>query len=341
MTSPKRINLALQGGGSHGAFTWGVLDTLLADERIDIAAVSGTSAGAMNASILLQGWTESGRQGAIKALRAFWTEIGDMSVINPVQRTPLDRLAGNWNLDESPAAIWVDYMQRTFSLWQRNPLRLDPLRDIVKRHFNQDAVRACPGIKIFIAATNVETGKIRVFTRADISLDAVLASACLPNLQDAVMIDGVPYWDGAYRGNPPIWPFIYESDSLDVVLVEINPQFRKGVPKTNAEIADRLNEITFNGALIDEMRAIAFVRNLIDKGALTGPEATRFRPMMIHSIANEAALGELGAVSKSNVEPEFLDYLFRLGRQAAIDWLAANFDRVGVESTVDIATRFL
>ncbi len=341
MTSPKRINLALQGGGSHGAFTWGVLDTLLADERLDIAAVSGTSAGAMNAAIMLQGWSEGGRQGAIGSLRAFWTDIGALSAVSPVRRSPLDRLQGNWNLDDSPTAIWLDYMQRTFSLWQRNPLHLDPLRDIVKRHFNQDAVRACADIKLFVAATNVETGKVRIFTRADISLDALLASACLPNAQDAVIIDGVPYWDGGFRGNPAIWPFIYESDSRDVVLVELNPQFRKGVPRSNAQVADRLNEITFNSALIDEMRAIAFVCNLIDKGALSGPEATRFRPMLIHSIANDEAMGKLGAVSKSNIEPEFLDYMFKLGRQAAADWLAAHFERVGVESTVDIVARFL
>jgi NTE family protein len=339
--STKRINLALQGGGSHGAFTWGVLDALIEDGRLEFAAVSGTSAGAMNAAIMLQGWSQGGGPAARDALRRFWQELGTMSVASPIKRTPLDRLQGNWNLDESPTALWADLIQRTLSPWQRNPLKFDPLRELLKRHFDQEAVRACHEIKAFIAATNVQTGKVRIFTREELSIDALLASACLPNVHDAVVIDGVPYWDGGFRGNPPVWPFIYQSESCDVVMVEIDPPVREGVPRSNAEIADRLNEITFGGALMAEMRAIAFVQELLDKDALTGAFGRRLRRMLIHSIADPKALLPLGAVSKFNIEPDFLEYLFDVGRKAATLWLASCFDSLGDKSTIDIRARFL
>jgi len=341
MSSTKRINLALQGGGSHGAFTWGVLDALIEDGRLEFEAVSGTSAGAMNAAILLQGWANGGPDGARAALATFWGELGSMSVASPIQRTPLDRLQGNWNLDDSFSALWADLMQRTLSPWQRNPLKFDPLRDLLRRHFDQEAVRACHQVKAFIAATNVTTGKVRIFTRDELSIDALLASACLPNVHDAVVIEGEPYWDGGFRGNPPIWPFIYSSESTDVVIVEVDPPTREGVPHTNAEIADRLNEITFGGALMAEMRAIAFVQDLIDKGAITGEFGIRLKKLLIHSIADPASLAPLGAVSKFNIEPEFLDHLFTLGRQTATRWLASTFDKVGVENSIDIRARFL
>jgi NTE family protein len=341
MTERKRINLALQGGGSHGAFTWGVLDALLEDGRCEIEAVSGTSAGAMNAAILVQGWAKGGAEGARKALASFWGELGAMAIASPIQRTPLDRLQGNWNLDNSAAALWADLVQRTLSPGQRNPLNYDPLRDLLRHHFDPAAVRACTDIKIFIAATNVQSGKVRIFMRDELTIEAMLASACLPNVHDAVVIDGEPYWDGGFRGNPPIFPFIYNSDSRDVVLVELDPSVRKGIPRSNAEIADRLNEITFGGALIAEMRAIAFVQALIDQGAITGEFSQRLKKLFIHSINDEASLAPLGAVSKFNIEPEFLDYLFKLGRAAATRWLAAAFESVGVQSSIDIRARFL
>ncbi|WIM14175.1 patatin-like phospholipase family protein [Enhydrobacter sp.] len=341
MNPIKRINLALQGGGSHGAFTWGVLDALIEDGRLSFEAVSGTSAGAMNAAIVLQGWAKGGPDGARKALADFWTELGTFAVASPIRRTPLDRLQGNWNLDESPTVLWADVIQRTLSPWQRNPLNFDPLRDLLRKHFDEKAVRACSDIKAFVAATNVETGKVRIFKREELSIDALLASACLPNVHDAVVIDGVPYWDGGYRGNPPIWPFIYESETRDVVLVELDPAVRKGVPRSNAEIADRLNEITFGGALMAEMRAIAFVQDLIRQGAITGTFGTRLKMMLIHSINDDASLAPLGAVSKFNIEPDFLEHLFQLGRAAATRWLASTFDSIGVETSIDIAARFL
>lgn len=341
MSSTKRINLALQGGGSHGAFTWGVLDALIEDGRLEFEAVSGTSAGAMNAAILLQGWSQGGGPGAREALRRFWGELGSMSIASPIRRTPLDRLQGNWNLDDSPGALWADLVQRTLSPWQRNPLKFDPLRDLLARHFDEKAVRACHQIKAFIAATNVQTGKVRIFTRDELSIDALLASACLPNVHDAVVIDGVPYWDGGFRGNPPIWPFIYHCDSSDVVVVEVDPPERPGIPTSNAEIADRLNEITFGGALMAEMRAIAFVQELIAKDAVSGDFGKRLKNIHVHSIADPASLAPLGAVSKFNIEPDFLEHLFGLGRTAATSWLASTFQSVGTTSSLDIRARFL
>ncbi|TAJ89365.1 patatin-like phospholipase family protein [Reyranella sp.] len=341
MAETKRINLALQGGGSHGAFTWGVLDALIEDGRLVFEAVSGTSAGAMNAAILLQGWAKGGPAGARAALAAFWGELGQMAVASPIRRTPLDRLQGNWNLDESAGALWADIIQRTLSPWQRNPLKYDPLRDLLRRHFNAEAVHACHEVKAFIAATNVRTGKVRIFTRDELSIDALLASACLPNVHDAVEIDGEAYWDGGFRGNPPIWPFIYNSESTDVVMVEVDPPSRTEIPRSNAEIADRLNEITFGGALMAEMRAIAFVQELIDNGAITGEFSTRLKKLLIHSIADPTTLVPLGAVSKFNIEPEFLQMLFTAGRAAGTRWLFETFDKVGRENSVDIRARFL
>lgn len=342
MTDSKRINLALQGGGSHGAFTWGVLDSLLEDGRLELEAVSGTSAGAMNAAVMVQGFARGGREGARQALRDFWTELGAMSVASPIRRTPLDRLQGNWNLDNSPAALWTDLIQRTLSPWQRNPLKFDPLRDLVRAHFDEkQAFADTHGIKIFIAATNVRTGKVRIFTHEDLTIDALLASACLPNVHDAVVIDGVPYWDGGFRGNPPIWPFVYNCESRDVVLVELDPSVRTNVPRSNAEVADRLNEITFGGALMAEMRAIAFVQDLIQKGAITGEFGTRLKMIHVHSIGDEETLAPLGAVSKFNIEPEFLNYLFEHGRAAAAKWLDTTFEQLGQRSSIDIRARFL
>jgi NTE family protein len=341
MSDRKKINLALQGGGSHGAFTWGVLDALLEDGRLEIEALSGTSAGAMNAAMFMQGWAKNGSDGARAELKAFWTELGAMAFSSPVQRTPFDRLQGSWNLDNSLAAMWADVLQRTLTPWMRNPLGLDPLRDLLRRHFDEKTIRACHSIKAFIAATNVQSGKVRIFTREELTVDAVLASACLPNVHDAVVIDGVPYWDGGFRGNPPVWPFIYASESRDVVLVELDPSFRPGIPKTNAEIADRLNEITFGGALMAEMRSIAFVQDLIEKGAITGEFTTRLKTILVHSINDEASIAPMGSVSKFLIEPAYLQHLFQLGRLAAAKWLTSTYESVGTRSSVDIRARFL
>jgi len=338
MAETKRINIALQGGGSHGAFTWGVLDALIEDGRLVFEAVSGTSAGAMNAAIMLQGWANGGPAGARAALAAFWGELGQMAVASPIRRTPLDRLQGNWNLDESAGALWADIIQRTLSPWQRNPLKFDPLRDLLRRHFNAEAVHACHEVKAFIAATNVRTGKVRIFTREELTIDALLASACLPFLFQAVTVDGDPYWDGGYMGNPAIFPLIYGTQCQDVVIVQINPLGCDRVPTTAAEIMNRINEISFNSSLMREMRAISFVTDLIDEQKL---DSNSYKRINVHWIEAEKQMRGLGVSSKLNARMDFLLHLKAIGRRAADDWLGMHIDDIGQRSTIDIKEKFL
>jgi NTE family protein len=281
----KTINLALQGGGSHGAFTWGVLDRLLDEQHLVIEGISGTSAGAMNAAALAQGWTRGGRHGAKSVLDQFWRRTAELSRFNPVRRSLTDRLLGRWNLDKSPAVGFVDWFQRLLSPYQSNPLGLNPLRTVLTELIDEPDIQSCASIKLFIAATNVETGRARVFLRHEVTLDVLLASACLPFTFQAIEIDGVPYWDGGYMGNPVIWPLIYNCDSRDIAVVQINPLERKGTPKTSVEIVNRVNEISFNASLMAEMRA--FVQRLIADGSLIGEESKRLKRMNIHMIADE------------------------------------------------------
>ncbi|MGH2373115.1 MAG: patatin-like phospholipase family protein, partial [bacterium] len=256
---PKPINLALQGGGAHGAFTWGVLDTLLEDERIEIEAISGTSAGAMNAAVLADGMMEGGCEGGRRALEEFWSAVSRAALGSPLKRSVWDMMTGNWNLDFSPSYLFLDQLSRLASPYQTNPLNLNPLRDLVLRQVNFERLRRCDCIKLFISATSVRTGKVKVFKHAELSIDALMASACLPLLFQAVEIDGEAYWDGGYMGNPVLFPFFYRCRHPDVVIVQINPLEREDTPTTAPEIMDRVNEITFNSSLMSEFRAIDFV----------------------------------------------------------------------------------
>ncbi|HWK47444.1 MAG TPA: patatin-like phospholipase family protein [Stellaceae bacterium] len=337
----KTINLALQGGGAHGAFTWGVLDRLLEDDRLIIEGISGTSAGAMNAAALAQGYMVGGAAGARAALDKFWMRLSEFSVFGPVQPGLIDRLMGNFNLDTSPSYLMFDAVQRMFSPYQLNPLNWDPLRTILEEEIDIEAIRKNSHIKLFVSATNVRTGKIRVFENPEISIDTLLASACLPLVFQAIEIDGDPYWDGGYMGNPALFPLIYGCKSPDLLLVEINPIERDGVPKTTTEILNRLNEITFNSSLMREMRAIAFVQKLIEDNALTGPGSSQMKKMHIHMITAEKVVSDLGASSKMNADLRFLTYLKEFGRESAGRWLDENFSHIGHKSTVDIRERFL
>jgi NTE family protein len=337
----KTINLALQGGGSHGAFTWGVLDRLLEDEDLAIEGISGTSAGALNGAALLQGHCTGGNKGARAALDAFWQGIGNIVACAMPQRTLLDQMLGNWNLDASPFGMMIDAWQRMFSPYQTNPFNFNPLRDLLAKMLDIEAIRAAKAIKLFVCATNVETGQARIFKREELTLDMLMASACLPFTFQAVAIDKVPYWDGGYVGNPPIFPLIYECESPDVVLVQINPLKRPGTPDTPAEIVDRLNEISFNAALIGEMRAIAFVQRLVDEDHLKGAEAARLKRMNMHMIGAEEVMRKLGAASKLNAGMDFLQHLKGIGRTAADQWLKQNRDTIGQGSSIDIRKTFL
>ena len=335
----KTINLALQGGGAHGAFTWGVLDRLVEEERLGFDGISATSAGAMNAAVFAYGLSEGGRTGAKKALANFWRRVSHAAAFSPLQPTLFDRLLGNKSLEHSPAFMLFDMMSRLLSPYQLNPLNYNPLRDLVAESVDFEKLRkTCCPVKLYLSATNVRTGKVRVFGNDEVNVDAVLASACLPFLFQAVEIDGDPYWDGGYMGNPCIYPLIYECDSRDVLIVHINPLERKHMPHTAAEILNRINEISFNSSLMREMRAISFVTRLIDSGALDGSGLKR---MLIHSIAANEVMNELGHTSKLNADWEFLTNLRDSGRAHADAWLKANFDRLGSDSTVDIRDTYL
>ncbi|WP_106753693.1 patatin-like phospholipase family protein [Pannonibacter carbonis] len=333
----KRINLALQGGGAHGAFTWGVLDWLLEDDRIEIDGITGTSAGAMNAVALASGFHAGGSEGARAALEQFWRKVSEHAFLSPIKRSPLDMALGQWSLDFSPSYLAFDLISRFASPYEFNPLNVNPLREVVEETVDFDAVRACDGLRLFLAATNVQTGKIRVFSGKEITLDAVMASACLPHMFQAVEIDGVPYWDGGYMGNPPLYPLFYETGTQDTVLIQINPIERAETPRTAREILNRLNEITFNSTLLREMRSIDFVSRLIQEGKLS---AEKYMDVRLHRIDGEA-LKPLQASSKVNAEWAFLKELHRIGRETAASWVERNFDHIGNRSTVDLRAEFL
>lgn len=339
--TPRRVSLALQGGGAHGAFTWGVLDRLLEDDRLAVEAVSGTSAGAMNAAALAAGYAQGGREGARRALERFWISTAERAAFSPFQRPWIDRLLGRWDLDRSPGYFWFNLLGNFVSPYQTNPFNHHPLRDILADQIDIEAVRACQAVRVFVTATNVRTGRARVFGREDLSLDALLASACLPHVFQAVEIDGDPYWDGGYMGNPAIWPLIYGCQSADVVLVQINPLVREGVPRTPREIDNRMNEIAFNSALMHEMRAIAFVQRLVEQDMLKEPFADRYKNMRVHMIGDEEGMKSLGVSSKSNAERAFFEHLKAAGRACAGRWLGTNFDALGVHSSVDVRETFL
>ena len=325
------IDLALQGGGSHGAFTWGVLDRLLEESWLKIDAISGTSAGAMNAAVLASGWLQGGAEGARQALEAYWRRVSEAAAFSPFQRTPLDRLMGRWSLDHSPGYVAMDLMTRLASPYDLNPLGYNPLKPILEESIDFEILRQSP-IKLFITATNVRTGRGRIFRNPEISADVLLASACLPTMFQAVEIDGEAYWDGGYAGNPTITPLVRESSASDTILVQINPRERADVPRSAAEILNRLNEISFNASLMKEIRMIALLRQVADPGS---GEGARWAGMRTHRIMTEM-LSELGASSKLNAEWDFVSLLRDEGRRAAAAFLDQHGSDIGARSTADI-----
>jgi len=330
--SPVLIDLALQGGGSHGAFTWGVLDRLLEEPWLQIAGISGTSAGAMNAAVLVHGWTEGQATGARAALDRYWQSVSRAAAFSPLQRSPLDRLLGRWSIDTSPAYVFTDLMSRVLSPYDLNPLGFNPLRQILVDSINFAGLAEAP-IKLFVTATRVRTGRGRIFRNAEITADVLLASACLPTMFRAIEIEGEPYWDGGYMGNPALWPLYYERGAPDIVLVQINPLMRQEVPKTTADIMNRLNEVSFNAALMAEMRAIDFVQRLLDAGRLEQP---RYRRMFLHSIEDEDRMRRFKLSTKFNGSWDFLQTLRQFGREAAERFLKDVYPQLGRESTLDI-----
>jgi NTE family protein len=325
------IDLALQGGGSHGAFTWGVLDRLLEEPWLSIEAISGTSAGAMNAAVLADGWLKGGAAGARAALRAYWERVAKAALYSPLQRTPLDHMLGRWTLDNSPMFVGFEMMARLFSPYNLNPKGSNPLETILNESIDFGRLPQSP-IKLFITATNVRTGRGRIFRNPEITPDVLLASACLPTLFQAVEIEGDAYWDGGYAGNPTITPLIRESDAQDTILVQINPRERPGTPRTASEILSRLNEVSFNATLMKELRMIALLRQVADPGS---GEGGRWARMRTHRIMTEM-MTELGYSSKLIAESAFLEMLHEEGRRSASRFLADHAEDLGRRSTADL-----
>jgi NTE family protein len=328
---PVLVDFALQGGGAHGAFTWGALDRLLEEPWLGIDGISGTSAGAMNAVVLAGGYADGGPEGARAALARFWRKVSDAARFSPFQRGPLDILLGRWTMDYSPAFIAMDLMARLFSPYDLNPRGSNPLRDILAESINFERLSKGP-IKLFVTATNMRTGQGHVFRNREITPDVLLASACLPTVFHAVEIDGEAYWDGGYSGNPTITPLVRECSSRDTILVQINPVERAGTPRSARDILNRLNEVSFNAVLLKELRMIALLRQVADPGASEGAE---WAGMRIHRIAS-AAMTDLGYSSKLNAEWSFLSMLRDEGRRAADEFLTAHAADVGQRSSLDI-----
>ena len=339
----KTINLALQGGGSHGAFAWGVLDRLLEDGRLEFDGISGTSAGSMNAVVMVCGLQKGGHDGARAALEKFWQAVSEAGErFSPVRMLPWDRLIrSNWNNDDSFSFQAFKAMTNAFSPYQLNPMNFNPLKDILNEQVDFEALKQHQKHKLFLSATNVQSGNVRVFQNHEINADVVMASACLPFLYQAVEIGGHTYWDGGYMGNPALFPLFYRTDARDVLIVHINPIVRQGTPSTPLDLEDRVNEFTFNSALIKELRAVAFVQKLIDDGWLKDEYREQLKYVLIHSLRADDALSDLSAASKLNTDWSFLQTLRDRGRATAGAWLDRHFDDIGKRQTVDLRAEFL
>lgn len=325
------VDLALQGGGSHGAFTWGVLDRLMDEPWIAIDGISGTSAGAMNAVVMAGGFAANGPAGAKSALEAFWRRVAEAARFSLIRRSPLDVLLGRWTLDTSPIYLAFDMASRVFSPYDLNFVGANPLRQILAESVDFARLAESP-FRLFVTATNVHTGRGRVFRNAELTPDVLLASACLPTLFHAIEIEGEPYWDGGYSGNPTITPLVRECKSQDTLLVAVNPVERTGTPRSAREILDRMNEVSFNAALLKELRMIALLRQVADPGS---SEGRKWAEMRIHLIAS-TVLPNLGASSKFNAEWDFLCMLRDEGRRAAEAFLNASSKNIGRRSSIDL-----
>ena len=335
----KRVSLALQGGGAHGAFTWGVLDRLLEDGRVEIEGVTGTSAGGMNAMCLAQGLARGDNETVRQELRDFWSRIcesGRNSSLN--NRGPIDKAMGNFTMYNSPGFMAFDYLSRMFSPYELNPTKKDPLKDVIMKSFDFELIRTQDKCKVYLCATHVYTGKLRIFTTTEMRVETLLATACLPTLHSAVMVDNEYYWDGGFIGNPVFFPLIYDCETADIIMIQLNPTVRNRLPTSAREIADRLNEITNNASVVREMRAISYITDMIDNGEL---DPKLHRRLYMHVIQDESTFQDLGWSSKLNTEWEFLTHLFDKGRAAGDAWLKENFDSLGVKTTAKMVEHFV
>jgi NTE family protein len=328
---PVLVDFALQGGGAHGAFTWGVLDRLLEEPWLEIDGISGTSAGAMNAAVLVHGYQKGGAAGAREALETFWRRVSEAARFSPFRRGPLDVLLGRWTLDSSPIYVAMDLMSRLFSPYDLNPKGSNPLREILADLIDFELLAQAP-IHLFVTATDVRTGRGKVFKNNAITPDVLLASACLPTMFQAIEIDGEAYWDGGYSGNPTLSTLVRECKSHDTILIPINPIQRDSAPRTATEILNRLNEVSFNAVVLKELRMMALLRQVADPG---NGEGALWASMRIHFVRNDI-MTELGASSKLNAEWAFFSYLRDEGRKSAQSFLETHALDLGHRSTFDI-----
>jgi NTE family protein len=342
----KLINLALQGGGAHGAFTWGVLDQLLEDGRLHFECISATSAGSLNAAVMMSGMVKGGPDAARENLDNFWQRVSEAgNPFNPIKDNPInDMIAANpflGELNRSMAFQAMENFTHIASPYQFNPFNVNPLRDIVEDLVDIEAVHACPKTHIFVTATNVRQGTQKVFRKEEVTIDALMASAALPFLFKAVEIDGEAYWDGGYMGNPALWPIYDRAESSDILIVHINPIVRDKVPHTPVEIDNRLNEITFNSSLLNELRAVAFVQKLLRSGMLKQEHRHKYKDILLHAIRTDTLLNELAVSTKYDTDWDVLVKLKKLGRKSAKTWLTKNYASVNKHGTVDIREDYL
>ena len=340
----KLVNLALQGGGSHGAFTWGVLDALLEDGRIDVEGLSGTSAGAVNAVALASGWAtglakgRDPREAAREKLAGIWYRVSALGSLGTLQQQFTRMLWGGLPPELSPGNLIGNAWRGLLSPYNSNPLDINPLRTMLEEEIDFRAVAALKDLKVFVSATHVNTGKAVVFTGHKLDARAVLASACLPMLFQAVEIDGEAYWDGGYSVNPALSPLIQECGAADLVLVQINPLQREQTPRTSPEILDRINELTFNASLLTQMRAIDFVNQLLADGAVSH---SRCKTVRVHRVDGGPALDAFPTSSRASADGAMINKLFDAGRQAGKEWLEQHYEALGHRSTVDIRRDYL
>lgn len=326
------ISLGLQGGGAYGAFTWGVLDRLLDDDRIAFDGISGTSAGAINAVVMADGMAHGGgRRGAQAALRKFWTALSQASRFSPLQRTPLDYLLGRWTLESSPGYHMMQMMSAAMATVQAMP-GINPVRELLASLIDFERVRACTELRLYIHATNVRSGKGKLFAREELDVQRLMAAICLPQVFAAVEVDGEAYWDGSYVGNPALAPLVTPGGARDLVIVQINPIARKELPKSIADINSRSNEISFNIGMMREVAAIGQLRHVIDE---VDGEQIFAAPVRMHLISGTDTLSSYSLSSKYNTDWAFFEHLHALGAAAAEAWLAEHAECVGVRSTLD------
>jgi NTE family protein len=325
----KTLTLALQGGGVHAAFSWGVIDQLLADGRVDIKAMSATSSGAMLAAVMAQGMHDGGVEGARDALKAFWKKVSVVSGMLPLRMKVVDKFLGHVGLDLSPSTMALDVITRIFSPYQFNLFDINPLRGIVEELVDFSMLNKNSPIALYINATHVRTGKGKVFEAPHLSLDAVMASGCLPYMFKTVEVDGEPYWEGSFSACPALSPLVNNAHSSDLLLIQTHPSYVDEVPIHAADILDRATEMSFNAVLQQELKTIALYNQMIERAQLDQ------QPMLIHSIDAGDMLTSLGRSSKMNADWDFLVYLHDLGTQAASDWMEKNYELIGKSSSYD------